>query len=155
MSDQLAVLISALVLVLVFVRQFRARAFSPVFFMWSLIPVAFGVLAPNLIDTANPGPSIALGVVVVAVAAVIGVIYGRTVEVWRDTRGQVWCRATWVAIPIFLGLFVARGIVYAIGDQMGVHTGVGFLLISFSAMMLSRSVIVMLRSGRIRAMVTA
>jgi hypothetical protein len=133
-------------LVFVLVRQFRTRRIRAARMLWSLVYVALGVLTPGLVDRDRLGPSVALGVAVVLVGAAVGFAYGRLILVWHDGEGQAWFRATWIAVPVFLGVFAARGTVLAIGSAASVHIGPGFLLFSFAAMLLARTAVLIHRA---------
>ena len=136
-----------LVLAVVLLRQLRTRRVLPARMVWSLVYIAIGLLSPGLVDRDDLAPSVALGVAVVLVGAAVGYVYGRLVLVWRDDAGQAWFRATWVAVPVFLGVFAARGAMLAIGSALGVHTGSGFLLFSFAAMLVTRTAVVVRRAA--------
>jgi len=150
MSHDLATLIATVVLVVILIRQFRARKVNWTFWVLPLIPAAFGLLPPNLVDPQHRNLSIALDVAVVVVGAVMGVIYGFVVKVWRDDEDNVWSKATPVAIVVWLGVFVARAAVYSAGHAAGVSTGEGPLLFSFGAVLLARTAVVTWRAGRLR-----
>ncbi|MEU8662746.1 hypothetical protein [Actinoplanes philippinensis] len=149
MSHDLATLIASVVLVVVLVRQFQARKVGWSFWVLPLIPAAFGLLLPGLVDPQHRNLSIALDVAIVAVGVVMGVVYGFTVKVWRDPENRIWSKATTVAIAVWLVVFAARAAVYAAGHAAGVDTGEGPLLFSFGAVLLARTVVVTWRASRL------
>jgi hypothetical protein len=70
------------------------------------------------------------------------------IKVWRDEQRSIWFQGGWLGIPIWGGLVLSRQAFYAAGTGLGVHMGFGFLAMSFTAMLLARSIVVTVRATK-------
>ncbi|WP_377269057.1 DUF1453 domain-containing protein [Peterkaempfera sp. SMS 1(5)a] len=145
------VLIPLAAVVLVLVRQFRARRVGDDRKIW-LIPLVLAVLAfrdPHLIDPAHRAAALLLLGAELLVAAGSGCAWAWTTRIWRDADGSVWAKGTWVSFAAWIGMVVVRIGLFGLGSALGVHQSSNGLLLSVAAMLLVRGAVVAWRAGNL------
>ncbi|WP_055586809.1 CcdC protein domain-containing protein [Streptacidiphilus griseoplanus] len=137
--------------VLVLVRQFRARQVGEDRRVW-LIPLVLAVLAfrdPQLIDPAHRTAAVALLSGEMLLAAASGCAWAWTTRIWRAADGTVWAKGTWASFAAWAGMVVVRIGLFGLGHALGVHQSSAGLLLSVAAMLLVRGALVSWRAGNL------
>jgi hypothetical protein len=144
-QDNIVKVLTLAVLVLVFLRQFRASRLNLLAWVLPIVPALLGVFQPGFLGQQST-TSIGLGVAIIAVGAVLGVVYGILLKVWKDEKSHIWLKGGWVGLPIWAGLVISRQAYEALGSSMHAPTNFGFAAISFALMLFVRVIVVAVRA---------
>ncbi|MEV7321401.1 DUF1453 domain-containing protein [Streptomyces sp. NPDC093970] len=136
-----ALLIVAVVVVVI-VRQFRARPIDTGR-RWWLLPVILAVVAlrePGILDAHHHTESAVLLGAEMLVGLGTGAAWAWTTRVWTEPDGVVWTKSTKASAMVwFLGIGVRVGL-FALGAAVGVHQ-------DSSAFMLGLALTLLVRAG--------
>ncbi|MER7840289.1 DUF1453 domain-containing protein [Streptomyces sp. NPDC096040] len=142
MSGLVNALLIVAVIVVVIVRQFRARPINTGR-RWWLLPVVLAVVAlrePGILDAHHRAESALLLGMELLVGLVMGAAWAWTTRVWTEPDGVVWTKSTKAsAVVWFVGIAVRVGLV-GLGALAGVHQ-------DSSALMLGLAVTLLVRAG--------
>ncbi|MFD4599920.1 DUF1453 domain-containing protein [Streptomyces sp. NPDC058464] len=148
MSGLVNALLIVAVVVVVIVRQFRARPISTGR-RWWLLPVILAVVAlrePGILDAHHRTESALLLATEVLVGLGMGAGWAWTTRVWTEADGVVWTKSTKAsAAAWFAGIAVRVGL-YALGAVVGVHQDSSALMIGLAVTLLVRSGILVWRA---------
>jgi hypothetical protein len=136
-----ALLIVAVVVVVI-VRQFRARPISTGR-RWWLLPVVLAVVAlrePGILDAHHRTEAALLLATEMLVGLVMGAAWAWTTRVWTEPDGVVWTRSTKASAIVWLVGIAVRVGLFALGSLVGVHQ-------DSSALMLGLAVTLLVRAG--------
>ena len=115
-----AVLIGAVVLLVIY-RQFQARAVSGRGLV--VLPAILLVLAAQSLSRTPPSGDLATGAIVVEALAGIGlgVLRGRSVQLWQDADGTWWRRGTVQTAALWAGTIAVRIAILVGARALGDH----------------------------------
>lgn len=147
-KDNMVEILTAAVLVLGLLREFRDQRLTLAPWLLPVIPIVVGALQDDLIDHDRSGASIGLGAAITGVGLVLGVAYGALLPISRDAAGHTVFKGGLYAVAVWAGLLVSRTAFYKVGQNQDIETGFGFLAISFGAMLLARTLVVTVRSRK-------
>jgi hypothetical protein len=136
-----ALLIVAVVVVVI-VRQFRARPINTGR-RWWLLPVILAVVAlrePGILDAHHRTESALLLATEMLVGLGMGAAWAWTTRIWTEPDGVVWSKSTKASAAVwFVGAAVRVGL-FGLGAFVGVHQ-------DSSALMLGLAVTLLVRAG--------
>ncbi|MEU0968862.1 DUF1453 domain-containing protein [Streptomyces sp. NPDC005917] len=142
MSGLVNALLIVAVVVVVIVRQFRARPIDTGR-RWWLLPVVLAVVAlrePGILDAHHHTESALLLATEVLVGLGMGAGWAWTSRVWTEPDGVVWTKSTKASVAVwFVGIAVRLGL-FGLGALVGVHQ-------DSSALMLGLAVTLLVRAG--------
>ncbi|MEU9381750.1 DUF1453 domain-containing protein [Streptomyces sp. NPDC048279] len=142
MAGLVNALLIVAVVVVVIVRQFRARPIDTGR-RWWVLPVILAVVAlrePGILDAHHRTESALLLATELLVGLGTGAAWAWTTRVWTEPDGVVWTKSTKASAMVwFLGIAVRVGLV-ALGAFIGVHQ-------DSSALMLGLAVTLLVRAG--------
>ncbi|MEW1776516.1 DUF1453 domain-containing protein [Streptomyces sp. NPDC086777] len=142
-----ALLIVAVVVVVI-VRQFRARPIDTGR-RWWLVPVVLAVVAlrePGILDAHHRTASAALLSTELLVGLVIGAAWAWTTRVWREGDGVVWTKSTKASAFVWFGGIALRVGLYALGAAVGVRQDSAALMLGLAVTLLVRAGILVWRA---------
>ncbi|MEU9453203.1 DUF1453 domain-containing protein [Streptomyces sp. NPDC048277] len=142
MSGLVNALLIAAVVVVVIVRQFRARPVDTGR-RWWLLPVILAVVAlrePAVLDAHHRTESALLLATEVLVGLAMGAAWAWTTRVWTEPDGVVWTKSTKASGMVWLAGIAVRVGLFALAALIGVHQ-------DSSALMLGLAVTLLVRSG--------
>ncbi|MET9081620.1 DUF1453 domain-containing protein [Streptomyces sp. NPDC004237] len=142
MSGLVNALLIVAVVVVVIVRQFRARPIDTGR-RWWLLPVVLAVVAlrePAVLDAHHrTGSALLLGTEIL-VGLVMGAAWAWTTRLWTEPDGVVWTKSTKASGMVWIGGLAVRVGLFALGALLGIHQ-------DSSALMLGLAVLLLVRSG--------
>ncbi|MFE4969895.1 DUF1453 domain-containing protein [Streptomyces sp. NPDC056660] len=142
MAGLVNALLIVAVVVVVIVRQFRARPIDTGR-RWWLLPVILAVVAlrePGILDAHHRTESALLLGAEMLVGLAMGAAWAWTTRVWTEPDGVVWTKSTKASGAVwFVGIAVRVGL-FALGALVGVHQ-------DSSALMLGLAVTLLVRAG--------
>ncbi|MEU9157051.1 DUF1453 domain-containing protein [Streptomyces sp. NPDC048417] len=142
MAGLVNALLIVAVVVVVIVRQFRARPVDTGR-RWWLLPVILAVVAlrePGILDAQHGTESALLLGAEMLVGLGTGAAWAWTTRMWTEPDGVVWTKSTKASAAVwFVGIAVRVGLV-ALGALVGVHQ-------DSSALMLGLAVTLLVRAG--------
>ncbi|MGW1025872.1 DUF1453 domain-containing protein [Streptomyces sp. NPDC002577] len=148
MSGLFDVLLILAVVVLVVVRQFRARQISADR-RWWVVPgvlIFMALRGPGVIDAHHPGESAALLAAELLIGIATGAGWAWTTRVWAAPDGAVWSKSTKASVLVWLAGIGLRAGLFGAGALLGVHQGTAALLLALAVTLLVRSGILVWRS---------
>ncbi|MFD1658632.1 DUF1453 domain-containing protein [Streptomyces caeni] len=141
-----ALLLTAAV-VLIVVRQFRARRITADRRWWS-IPLVLGLLAmrkPGVLDHHHPAESALLLGAELLTGLATGAGWAWTTRIWTEPDGTVWSRSTKASVAVWLGGVALRVGLFGVGAALGVHQDGSALVLALAATLLVRGGILVRR----------
>ncbi|MFJ9350646.1 DUF1453 domain-containing protein [Streptomyces sp. NPDC101237] len=148
MAGLVNALLIVAVVVVVIVRQFRARRIDTGR-RWWLLPVILGVVAlrdPGILDTHHRTESALLLGAELLVGLGMGAAWAWTTRVWTEPDGAVWTKSTKASAMVwFLGIAVRIGLV-GLGALVGVHQNSAALMLGLAVTLLVRAGILVWRA---------
>ncbi|MEU3187519.1 DUF1453 domain-containing protein [Streptomyces sp. NPDC006923] len=141
MSSFIDVLLTAGVVALVAVRQFRPQRITVEGRGRLVVPAVLVFLAlrrPGLLDAHRPILSALLLGAELVVGLLLGAGWARTSRVWTAGDGSAWARGTRATAVVWIGGLAARAALMGLGAPAGVHQGTGVLLLALAASVLVR-----------------
>ncbi|MBV2357021.1 DUF1453 family protein [Streptomyces sp. J2-1] len=148
MSGLVNALVIVAVVVLVVVRQFRARPVTNDR-RWWLLPLILGFVAlrgGGLVDPHHHTASVALIAAELVVALATGAGWAWTSRMWTEADGVVWTRSGRTSAFVWIGGIVLRVGLYALGALAGVHQDSGALILGLACTLLVRAGVLALRA---------
>ncbi|MFE0325508.1 DUF1453 domain-containing protein [Streptomyces sp. NPDC058960] len=142
-----ALLITAAV-VLILVRQFRARRISADR-RWWVMPAVLAFLAvrePGVLDPHHHAESALLIAAELLIGLATGAGWAWTTRIWTEPDGTVWSRGTKASVAVWIVGIGLRVGLFAIGAVLGVHQDSSALFLALAATLLVRSGILVWRS---------
>ena len=142
-----ALLITAAV-VLILVRQFRARRISADR-RWWVMPAVLAFLAvrePGVLDPQHHAESALLIGAELLIGLATGAGWAWTTRIWTEPDGTVWSRGTKASVAVWIVGIGLRVGLFAIGAVLGVHQDSSALFLALAATLLVRSGILVWRS---------
>ncbi|MFJ3801750.1 DUF1453 domain-containing protein [Streptomyces sp. NPDC090088] len=142
MSGLVNALLIVAVVVVVIVRQFRARPIDTGR-RWWLLPVVLAVVAlrePAVLDSHHRTASALLLGTEILVGLVMGAAWAWTTRLWIEPDGVVWTKSTKASGMVWIGGLAVRVGLFALGSLLGIHQ-------DSSALMLGLAVLLLVRSG--------
>ncbi|MCW7945962.1 membrane protein [Streptomyces hygroscopicus] len=142
-----ALLITAAV-VLIVVRQFRARPVTTDR-RWWIVPVVLAFLAlrrPGLLDPHHHLESALLLAAEMLIGLATGAGWAWTSRIWTEPDGTVWSRSTKASVAVWIVGIALRAGLFGIGAALGVHQDSSALLLALAATLLLRGGILAWRS---------
>ncbi|MER6460943.1 DUF1453 domain-containing protein [Streptomyces sp. NPDC001228] len=148
MAGLVNTLVIVAVVVVVIVRQFRARRIDTGR-RWWLLPVILAVVAlrgPGILDNHHRTESALLLGAELLVALGTGAAWAWTTRVWTEPDGAVWTKSTKASAMVwFLGVAVRVGLV-GLGVLIGVHQNSSVLMLGLAVTLLVRAGILVWRT---------
>jgi hypothetical protein len=148
MSGLVNALLIVAVVVVVIVRQFRARPIDTGR-RWWLLPVILAVVAlrePGILDAHHRTASALLLATEMLVGLVMGAAWAWTTRLWTQADGVVWTKSTKASAAVwFAGIAVRVGL-YALGAVVGVHQDSAALMLGLALTLLVRAGILVWRA---------
>ncbi|AXI79762.1 DUF1453 family protein [Peterkaempfera bronchialis] len=141
-------LIMVAVVVLVLVRQLRARPVATGRRVW-LLPLILAVVAlrdPHLIDPDHRSAAVVLLAVTVLLELATGCASGWTMRIWREADGTAWTKGTPAAAATWVGMVLLRLALAAVGAGLGVHQDGDGLLLAVAVLLLVRGLVISWRA---------
>ncbi|POX48482.1 CcdC protein domain-containing protein [Streptomyces sp. Ru72] len=142
-----ALLITAAV-VLILVRQFRARRISADR-RWWVMPAVLAFLAvrePGALDPQHHAESALLIAAELLIGLATGAGWAWTTRIWTEPDGTVWGRGTKASVAVWIVGVALRVGLLGIGAVLGVHQDSSALFLALAATLLVRSGILVRRS---------
>lgn len=141
MSGLVDALVIPAVVVVVVVRQFRARRVSADRSQW-IVPVVLVFLAvrePGLLDSDHLTESALLVGAELLIGLAIGAGWAWTTRMWAEPDGTVWSKSTKAGAVVWAVGIAARVALLGVGALLGIHQGTSALLLALAATLLVRS----------------
>ncbi|TLS47509.1 DUF1453 family protein [Streptomyces montanus] len=148
MSGLVDALVILAVVVLVIVRQFRARRIAADRSWW-IVPAVLVVLAlreGGVIDSHHPTESVLLLGAELLIGLATGAGWAWTTRLWTAPDGAVWSRSTKASVLVWIVGIAVRVGLFGLGAALGVRQDSSALLLALAATLLVRSGILVLRS---------
>ncbi|MGW7543602.1 DUF1453 domain-containing protein [Streptomyces sp. NPDC054770] len=148
MSGLVNALLIVAVVVVVIVRQFRARPIDTGR-RWWLLPVILAVVAlrePGILDAHHRTASALLLATEMLVGLVMGAAWAWTTRLWTETDGVVWTKSTKASAAVWFAGIAARVGLYALGAVVGVHQDSAALMLGLALTLLVRAGILVWRA---------
>ncbi|MGW1795754.1 DUF1453 domain-containing protein [Streptomyces sp. NPDC001984] len=148
MSGLVNALVIVAVVVLVIVRQFRARPIGTDR-RWWIVPVILAVVAlrePGILDAHHRTESVLLLATELLIGLATGAGWAWTTRVWVEPDGVVWTKSTTSSVVVWIIGIALRVGLFALGATIGVHQDSSALLLALAATLLVRSGILMRRA---------
>ncbi|MER5181959.1 DUF1453 domain-containing protein [Streptomyces sp. NPDC002896] len=148
MSGLFDVLVILAVVILVVVRQFRARQISADR-RWWVVPgvlIFISLREPGLFDAHHPAESAALLAAELLIGLATGAGWAWTTRVWMAPDGAVWSKSTKASVLVWLAGIGLRLGLFGTGALLGVHQGTAALMLALAVTLLVRSGILVWRS---------
>ena len=142
-----ALLIAAAV-VLILLRQFRARRISADRRWWVMpaVLVFLAVRAPGAVDPHHPVESALLIGAELLIGLATGAGWAWTTRIWTEQDGTVWSRGTRASVAVWIVGIGLRVGLFGLGAILGVHQDSSALFLALAATLLVRSGILVWRS---------
>ncbi|MER5529932.1 DUF1453 domain-containing protein [Streptomyces sp. NPDC002677] len=148
MAGLVNALLIVAVVVVVIVRQFRARPIDTGR-RWWLLPVILAVVAlrePGILDAHHRTESALLLGAEMLVGLGTGAAWAWTTRVWTEPGGVVWTKSTKASAAVwFVGIAVRVGLL-ALGTLVGVHQDSSTLMLGLAVTLLVRAGILVWRA---------
>lgn len=153
-QDMITVAIVVLAVGFVLVRQFTVRRVTPAQFVWVAVLLGFGFAPPG------PARATVAGVVLLvagsAISAVLGVVRGALMPLWRGPDGRVVRRGDVRILALWGVTVVARLLVSAVGVVgFGEPVHVAALWVGFGVTLGAQQVVLLRRAHRLPKTVAA
>jgi hypothetical protein len=148
MSGLVNGLVIAAVVVLVLVRQFRARQIGAGR-RWWLLPVILAAVAlrrPGIVDAHHRTESVVLLGVELLIGLATGAGWAWTTRIWAEPDGSVWSKSTKASVTVWIVGIALRVGLFALGAAFGVQQDSSAVLVALAATLLVRSGILVWRA---------
>ncbi|OIJ62913.1 DUF1453 family protein [Streptomyces mangrovisoli] len=153
MSGLVNALVIVAVVVLVIVRQFRARRIGADR-RWWLVPAILAVVAlrePGMVDSHHPTQSALLLGAELVLGLATGAGWAWTTRVWAEPDGALWSKSTKASVAVWGVGIAARAGLFALGAALGIHQHSSALMLALAATLLVRSGILVWRAQSLTA----
>ncbi|MFB6779610.1 DUF1453 domain-containing protein [Streptomyces sp. NPDC056352] len=148
MSGLINVLVIIAVIALVVVRQCSARRIADDRRWWVLsgIPIFLSLREPGLTDPRHEVLSAVVLGAELLVGLVIGVGWGWTTRLWRESDGSLWSRGTKATVLVWTGGLAMRAALYGTAALMRIRQGSAALMAALAVTLLARSAVLTRRA---------
>ncbi|MCX4532151.1 DUF1453 domain-containing protein [Streptomyces sp. NBC_00841] len=148
MSGLINVLVIIAVIALVVVRQCSARRIADDRRWWVLpgILIFLSLREPGLTDSRHESLSAVVLGAELLVGLVIGVGWGWTTRLWRESDGSLWSRGTKATVLVWTGGLAMRAALYGTAALMGIRQGSAALMAALALTLLARSAVLTWRA---------
>ncbi|WP_392673099.1 DUF1453 domain-containing protein [Streptomyces sp. LN785] len=152
MSGAISVLVIIAVIVLVVVRQCRARRISDDRRWWILpgILIFMALREPGLTDPHHEALSVTFLGAELLVGLVTGAGWGWTARLWHEPDGSLWSKGTRATAFVWAGGLVLRAALYGAATMSDIRQGSGALMAALAVTLLVRSGVLALRAREVR-----
>ncbi|RLL69225.1 DUF1453 domain-containing protein [Streptomyces sp. Z26] len=141
--------------VVVAVAQLRPQRVSTEARAWWVLPAVLVIATVDdggLTDPRHRTVSALLLVATVLAGAAIGVAWAWTARVWRDDDGAYWARGRGATLAVWAVGVLVGAVPHGLAALAGVRHGNGTAMLALAATLLTRSAVVILRTGGLGAL---